>query len=414
MTAVKPHPFVSLPIELQLQIMARFDLQTLKAASVTSKHLRALALPLLFSKVTISLEISDEILMFFAEHCAPLYGHYFRELELVFSFNPLLHYNRQKSDVFATIIPYASPSLRVLAFDTTGFDALGTSLSNCATTIKAMRLCSFPKLQNFNLQCYYPTKEEVIILSDLLKDVAMKAEMMPSIKSLALKGDWTLSPDTIRQEYVGYSAFFVNLSLLLASKGSLRTLRLSGFEIEAPHLHHLLKASPNLEELTLEHLYMLSLQNVVESLIDTPMQGSLKTLTVHLKNPPTPNGPMRLPTRKQHIFTALEHLEVTLIPYQKLADWSDRLVFALYASLFRCSQLSLPRLEIVNLDQGFSCYPGREKELAAHIVLAKGTTMPVLRELICAVEAPAENLANVGPLLGNCGINVRKGAEGQA
>lgn len=405
MTEVKLHPFNLLPAELQMQIMLWLDSHTLRAASVTSKHLRALILPVLFSKVKFSSLLPNETLVHFAQHCAPFYGHFCQELDLVFSFGPLLEseYDRQRSEAFATILRYTSQNLRKIVLDTAG-----SSLSDCATTIEMLKTYAFPSLQKLKMRCYDPEEQEIVILGNLLKAVAMKSDVMPSLQSLTLEGQLTLSPPSTSRGDIDTFPLCGGLCMLMASKSGLRELHLKSLDIRTKELHQLLTASVTLETLTLEKLDLLSLHDIFQSLAGTPLQDSLRTLTLHLEYPLIPWGHMRLLAGKQYTFLALKHLNITLNQDQRSTGFSDMSMFALYGSVFRCAQLFFPCLESVNLDKGFSFSPGGAKALAAHIMRAKKTTMPNLRELICASDAPADNLENVGLLLEKCGILVRR------
>ncbi|KAK9900165.1 hypothetical protein P389DRAFT_192453 [Cystobasidium minutum MCA 4210] len=406
MTSFRVDLFLGLPTELQDNILQKLDShEHLLAFSTISRHLRTLVLPLIYSRVDLTSLVPTASVQAFASLCAPLHGRYCRDLNLAFSFKPMLNEedDQCRAKLFAEILGRCSSNLRSLIFD-----AAGSSLTDCKATLNAIASGSFSKLRHLDVRCYDPEQDEVTCLANVFNSLACRPSSMPQLQSLALQGEWALSSDRPWQDEIDTSPVFHGLSALLRSRPKITNLRLSHLNVEARDLKKLMTDTTALEKLTLDRLDNFCLQDCLQSLIETPAQYSLKDLTLHMDYQMIPAGNLYFSSKKEHKFPSLQSLELTRNQGQRTGSTSDLSVFALYGSLFRCSQLTFPSLEKVNIDEAFSFTLGTAKTLATHILKARKIAMPSLREIICGETAAQSNVNVIEPYLEKCGIKLTR------
>lgn len=407
MGEIRASRFYALPPELQVQILSHIDSpEHLRTLSCCSKHLRAVILPLLFYKVHFGPLLSNESILYFAEHCSPRYGQYCRDLHLGFGFGPLLDAEQEeyRSGLFPMILGDTSKTLQKLVFD-----AAGSSVESCAATLKAMQVTSFPALRSLDLRYYNPEEDEVAIVADLFDTVAKDSAAMPHLKHLALQGNRSLWGRGEAEANFDASSIFRSLSVLIKTKSSLTTLCLAYSGIQALDLHCLFTEARHLQRLTLKKLEYFSLQDCFEILIDTPLQSNLQVLNLQLDYALIPNGNLRLPDRKEYVFTDLKRLAISLDHGHNVSSTSDLAAFRLYGSLFRCSQLNFPSLEVIDMYNALSFSAGSARALTAYILMYKRLRMPNLKVLICADKIPEATVESIAPLLKKGGISIQIG-----
>lgn len=401
-TMIRAELFLNLPTELQENILQKLDsAKHLRALSTATHHVRALVLPLLYAKVTLGPLVSNKSVETFAEHCAPQLGRYCRDLKLAFSLGPMLNVEAdlRRAQLFAEILKQCSSGLRSLSFD-----AGGSNLCHCVATLEAMASGFYPNLTDLDMRCYDPDDDEIASLANVFDAVASSLSSMPQLQSLGLQGEWNLSSRQVWHDEIDTSPIFNSLSSLLHNKPNLTNLCLGHLSINPSHLHRLMKETSNLQSLTLNKLEDFSLQACLDSLLDTPAQVSLQELTLHMRYVMIPSGSLRFKSKQQYDFPKLKMFDLTLNSGNKVAATSDLSVFALYGSLFRCSQVTFPSLETVGLDDAFSYSVGTTKTLAMHLLMSRRKSMPGLKSVLYAHETPDCNIENIEALLGKCGV----------
>lgn len=408
MTELNPDLFYGLPVELQTHIVSMVDgREHLRAMSTSSSQLRTLILPLLFREIEFGPLLSNDKLQHFAEEYAAKYGRHCREMKMFFSLGPLFDTAQDlfRADLFASVLRHTSSNIQKLMLD-----AVGSSLRDCSATLGAVRDGTFEDLRSLTLRCYDPEDEEITLLAGLLDRMATSPVSMPKLQHFALEGKWELSSRLRLDGDIDTSPIFNSLLTLLDSKSSLTSLTLSHMTIQVKDLSCLFRVASSLKVLTLDSLYFFTLQTCIESLIDTPLQSTLQVLSLHMDCAIIPSGQLRLPNKKEYEFSGLKRFQVSLSQGRTQAT-SDMAVFAAYGSLFRCSSLSFPALETVEVGDAFALSSGTARALASHILMARRQSMPRLKKLLCAQSTPDGNLENVAPLLKKCGITLQRNED---
>lgn len=393
---------LNLPTELQENILQKLDSRKhLHALSTASHHVRALVLPLLYAEVILGSLVSNESIETFAELCAPQHGRYCRDLKLAFSLGPMLDVEAdlKRAQLFARVLKECSRGLRTLAFD-----AAGSNLCDCAATLEAMASGSYPNLTDLDMRFYDPDDDEIASIASVLDAAASSSSSMPQLHSLALQGEWTLSARQAWQDEIDTSPIFRSLSCLLSSKPNLTSLCLGHLSVDSSDLHRLMKETSNLQSLTLTKLEDFSLQACLDSLIDTPAQISLQALVFNMRYVMIPSGNLRFKGKQRHDFPNLKTFDLTFNRGNKVAATADLSVFALYGSLFRCSQVTFPSLETIGVDDAFSYSIGTTKALAMHLLMSRRISIPGLKSVLYAHETPKGNIEIIDALLEKCGV----------
>jgi hypothetical protein len=420
--------FYGIPTELQAHILSLVDsYEHIAALSLASRHMRELTVELLFQDITFTAVTPNAVISTYLELIAPKYGRHCHHLELTFGMSRidtgLEDANRatlfeeilkkcsarlddaNRATLFTEILKTCSDQVKSLVLDTAGSD-----LANTKSALNALGSVSFLELESLTIKCYDLEDHETQVLSDLFASLTRGPSNMPQLKAFALEGHWHLASERSTEEDLpDTSSVFASLKVFLEATKSLRKLSLSQLGIHPGDLKAILADMEDLKELFLEELENCSLQDCFAALMEIQVQTTLQVLNLQLSCPMIPSASMKISSKKIAdqgiiIFPALKRLRLSLSYWDQTGSVSDLYTYNLYASLLRSRQLCFPMLEVLDADSAFSVTAGSARVLATYIIMAKRSTMPDLREVICAHQTNADSFAVTSRTLARHGL----------